>query len=41
MTPENVQFIEGLAHFNDFGAATQIEELDGVSYYINEFWTSR
>jgi len=33
--------IEELRLFQEFGAPTQVESLDGIDYYINEFWTSR
>lgn len=41
MKPENAHFIEDLVHFDDFGATTQIQEINGINYYINEFWTSK
>mgnify|MGYP001099177885 CR=1 FL=1 len=33
--------IEELRLFKEFGAPTQVESLDGIDYYINEYWTSR
>lgn len=32
---------EELAAFDAFGPSTFIEERDGVTYFVNEFWTSR
>jgi len=34
-------FIRQLKEFNAFGTPTVVESLDGVDYYINEFWTAR
>lgn len=33
--------IEELRHFSEFGEITQIEEVNGIPYFVNEFWTSR
>jgi hypothetical protein len=34
-------FIEFIANFDGFGTKTEIFEEDGLTYYVNEFWTSR
>jgi hypothetical protein len=34
-------FIQQLKSFNAFGTSTVVETLDGIDYYINEFWTAR
>ena len=34
-------FIEFVERFDGFGAKTEVFEEDGLSYYVNEFWTSR
>jgi hypothetical protein len=34
-------FAADLENFSEFGAPTRVETLDGVRYFINEFWTSR
>jgi len=34
-------FTSGLKEFCEFGAQTQIETVNGVPYFINEFWTAR
>jgi len=34
-------FIEFIANFDEFGTKTEIFEEDGLTYYVNEFWTSR
>lgn len=34
-------FIADLQEFCDFGRRTAIETLDGIPYFINEFWTAR
>lgn len=33
--------LEELRDYSEFGEATQIETIDGVPYFINEFWTAR
>jgi hypothetical protein len=33
--------IKELEEYSAFGEATQIEQIDGAPYFINEFWTSR
>lgn len=41
-SPENYDgFALELSKFDRYGATTQCESVDGVPYYINEFWTSR
>ena len=32
--------VEGIRAFDDFGRRTVVEEVDGIAYFINEFWTS-
>ena len=34
-------FIEFIANCDGFGTKTEIFEEDGLTYYVNEFWTSR
>ncbi|NBB78545.1 MAG: site-specific DNA-methyltransferase, partial [Verrucomicrobia bacterium] len=34
-------FLKQLEEFNAFRTPTVVETLDGIKYYINEFWTSR
>jgi len=38
---ERRPILDELAAFNEFGAATIVDERDGVTYFINEFWTPR
>ena len=33
-------FVEGILAFDDFGRKTEVEEVDGIDYFVNEFWTS-
>jgi DNA methylase len=33
-------FIDEIASFKQFGKHTEIDEVDGIPYYINEFWTA-
>ena len=33
--------LEELGGYSAFGEATQIEQIEGVPYFINEFWTAR
>lgn len=33
--------IEELEAYSEFGEATQVEIVNGIPYYINEFWTAR
>ena len=37
----DLYLLQELAKFTDFGTHTQIETVNGLKYYINEFWTSR
>ena len=37
----DIELVEGLRRFQEFGSETIVESLDGIDYYINEFWTSR
>ena len=32
--------VEGIRAFDEFGRRTMVEEVDGIDYFINEFWTS-
>ena len=32
--------VEGIRAFDDFGRRTMVEEVDGIDYFVNEFWTS-
>lgn len=51
LTQENLNLMESsqsdrdlteeLRRFQEFSAATQVESLEGIDYYINEYWTSR
>jgi DNA modification methylase len=34
------RFVDQIATFSDFGKATTIEDIDGIRYYVNEFWTA-
>ena len=38
---ESIDFIEILMNFKEFGSETQIETVSDVTYYVNEFWTSK
>jgi len=40
-TFNNVDLVDDLTNFCEFGEKTQIENLGGVTYFINEFWTAR
>jgi len=33
--------VDDLENFSEFGTPTQVETMDGVRYFVNEFWTSR
>lgn len=33
--------IEELGGYSTFGEATQVEQIEGIPYFINEFWTAR
>ncbi len=33
-------FLDEIANFNQFGSNTQIERVDDVDYFVNEYWTS-
>ncbi len=33
-------FLDEIANFNQFGSYTQIEQVDDVDYFINEYWTA-
>jgi DNA modification methylase len=35
-----LDLIDGIKAFNDFGAITRSEDVRGIPYFINEFWTS-
>lgn len=35
------EFCDFLTTFEDFGTATKIETKNGISYFVNEFWTAR
>jgi len=34
-------FLDGLAAFDAFGTPTRVFAEDGLTYYVNEFWTAR
>ena len=40
-TRQAKDFIEFIANFDGFGATTEIFDEDNLTYYVNEFWTSR
>lgn len=40
-TPRPTDFLSGLELFRDFGEKTQIQTVEGIPYFINEFWTAR
>ena len=33
--------VEDLRRYSAFGTPTQVEHVDGIPYFINEFWTAR
>ena len=33
-------FVEGICGFDEFGRKTAVEEIAGIKYFVNEFWTS-
>ncbi len=33
-------FVEEISNFADFGKETSIEDIDGIRYFVNEFWTA-
>lgn len=33
-------FVDEISNFADFGKATTIEDIDGIRYFVNEFWTA-
>jgi hypothetical protein len=37
---EQGSFIEGVAAFRDFGQPTITQTIDGIPYFINEYWTA-
>lgn len=37
-SPED--FVEEISNFADFGKETSIESIDGIRYFVNEFWTA-
>jgi len=37
-SPED--FVEEISNFADFGKETSIESIDGIPYFVNEFWTA-
>lgn len=37
-SPED--FVEEISNFADFGKETSIEDIDGIRYFVNEFWTA-
>lgn len=37
-SPED--FVEEISNFADFGKETSIESIDGIRYFMNEFWTA-
>lgn len=38
---KETNFTRNLAAFNEFGKETIVENIDGIDYFINEFWTAR
>lgn len=40
-TRQAKDFIEFIANFDGFGTTTEIFDEDNLTYYVNEFWTSR
>lgn len=36
----SIDFVEGICGFDEFGRKTAVEEIDGIDYFVNEFWTS-
>lgn len=40
-TDQKVGFLEQLCRFCEYGAETEVYERNGVSYFVNEFWTAR
>lgn len=37
-SPED--FVEEISNFADFGKETSVESIDGIRYFVNEFWTA-
>ena len=37
-SPED--FVDEISKFADFGKETSIEDIDGIRYFVNEFWTA-
>ena len=35
------EFVSAISAFSDFGTETSIDHVDGIRYFVNEFWTSR
>ena len=33
-------FVNEISNFAEFGKATSIEDIDGIRYFVNEFWTA-
>lgn len=38
--PTDGDFVEAIQSFNAFGKSTDVHESDGITYYVNEFWTA-
>jgi hypothetical protein len=38
---QTARFIDFITNFHEFGTKTEIFRDDGLTYYVNEFWTSR
>lgn len=36
-----IDFLDALREFQEYGERTEIQELNGITYFINEFWTAR
>ena len=41
LAPDETDFIEEISRFADFGTSTISEDVEGVTYFVNEFWTAR
>ncbi len=38
--PTDGDFVEAIQSFNAFGKSTDVHQSDGITYYVNEFWTA-
>ncbi len=38
---QSADVVNTISEFTEFGSPTQIERIDGIAYFVNEFWTAR